>query len=164
MKIRLAEVDDAPIVARLILELAAEVAPGASTATAERVTAVARALLGGSSVWAVLAESGAGDAVGVLTLNECASISAGGRFGEITEMYVQPAFRSQGIGANLIRTALELGRSREWTRLEVGAPPVPPWARSSAFYRRNGFEDSGPRLKLALRRLQNDTPSGRGDS
>jgi GNAT superfamily N-acetyltransferase len=157
MKIRLAEVNDALIVARLILELVAEVAPDAPTAATERVTAVARALLGGSSVWAVLAESGAGGAVGVLTLNECASISAGGRFGEITEMYVQPAFRSQGIGANLIRAALEFGRSREWTRLEVGAPPVPPWARSSAFYRRNGFEESGPRLKLALRELRNDT-------
>lgn len=157
MKIRLAEVNDAPIVAGLILELVAEVAPGASTASTERVTAVARTLLGGSSVWALLAEPGAGKAVGVLTLNECASISAGGRFGEITEMYVQAAFRSQGTGANLIRAALEFGRSREWTRLEVGAPPVPPWARSSAFYRRNGFGESGPRLKLALRKSRDDT-------
>lgn len=101
--------------------------------------------------------SGAGEAVGVLTLNECASISAGGKFGEITEMYVQSAFRSQGIGASLIRAALEFGRLREWTRLEVGAPPDPPWARSSAFHRRNGFKDWGPRLKLSLRKLQDST-------
>jgi GNAT superfamily N-acetyltransferase len=165
MKIRLAEVNDSPIVATLILELVAEVsAPGTLMASTQHLTAVARALLSGSTVWALLAESDAGEAVGVLTLNECAAICAGGRFGEISEMYVRPSFRSQGIGENLVGAAVEFGRSRKWTRLEVGAPPVPPWARSSAFYRRNGFEESGPRLKLALRsstgKLSGQTASG----
>jgi GNAT superfamily N-acetyltransferase len=152
MKTRLAEVDDAPTVAALVLELVAEVnAPGTLTVSSQRLTAVAHALLGGSAVWALLAEPDAGKAVGVLTLNECAAIRAGGRFGEISEMYVRPSYRGQGIGGKLVRAAVEFARSRGWTRLEVGAPPVPAWARSTAFYRRNGFEESGPRLKLALR-------------
>ena len=152
MKIRLAEVNDSPTVATLILELVAEVsAPGTLSDSTQHLTAVARALLSSATVWALLAESDAGEVVGVLTLNECAAICAGGRFGEISEMYVQPSFRSQGVGKNLVGAAVKFGRSREWTRLEVGAPPVPPWARTCAFYRRIGFEESGSRLKLVLR-------------
>jgi hypothetical protein len=37
-----------------------------------------------------------------------------------------------------------------WGRLEVGAPDVPKWKGTLAFYRRNGFDEVGPRLKILL--------------
>ena len=50
--------------------------------------------------------------VGVVTLNECAAIYSGGRFGEISELYVVPDYRSKGVGAMLMEAAVALGR--EW--------------------------------------------------
>ena len=44
-------------------------------------------------------------AVGVLTLNECAAIYTGGKFGEIPELYVELNLRSAGIGPMLLEAA-----------------------------------------------------------
>jgi GNAT superfamily N-acetyltransferase len=76
----------------------------------------------------------------------------GGRFGEITELYVTPAFRALGVGKRLVEAAVEFARQRGWSRLEVGAPEIPKWAETVNFYRRTGFSEVGPRLKLELRR------------
>lgn len=93
----------------------------------------------------------AGDApVGVLVLNECAAIYAGGEFGEISELYVQPDARSGGVAHALLAAARAFGHERGWQRLEVGAPPQPEWARTLAFYEREGFEMVGPRLRHRL--------------
>jgi GNAT superfamily N-acetyltransferase len=86
----------------------------------------------------------------VLTLNACAAIYAGGRFGEITELYVRPELRSEGIGTRLIHAARVFGTAQGWTRLEVCTPTVPQWDRSVMFYQQNGFLLLGPRLKLPL--------------
>lgn len=85
---------------------------------------------------------------GVLMLNECAAVYAGGRFGEITELYVKPEHRSGGIAALLISEARNHAQKRGWRRLEVGAPDQPTWQRTLQFYLREGFVDVGPRLKL----------------
>jgi GNAT superfamily N-acetyltransferase len=151
MEIRLADVRDCEVVANLVYRLITELsAPQSSDVSAHVCLETACELLRGPAVWALLAESTDGDAVGVLTLNECCAIYAGGRFGEISELFVQPAFRSQGVGESLIRAAVDFGKSRGWKRLEVCAPPVPEWKRTVAFYRRTGFTQLGPRLKLSL--------------
>jgi len=151
--IRLAGEADAESVARLVLELFAELAsPGHSGYEAQAVTRTARNLLtAGDPVWAFLAEAGS-DPVGVLTLNQCASIYAGGRFGEISELYVRDPFRALGVGKRLVEAAAEFARQRGWSRLEVGAPELPKWAETVNFYRRTGFSEVGPRLKLELER------------
>ncbi len=46
----------------------------------------------------------------MINLNECSAIYAGGKFGEITEFYVKPEFRSQDIGASLISRAKDFAR------------------------------------------------------
>ena len=115
------------------------------------VRASTEGLLGeDSGVWVFLAEDECGDAAGILTLNECASIYAGGRFGEISELYVTPQARSKGLGPELLEEAMKFGRTRGWGRLEVGAPDVPRWSRTVSFYLSNGFVEVGPRLKLLL--------------
>jgi GNAT superfamily N-acetyltransferase len=151
MRIRRASVNDSEVVATLVFELIQELsAPKPASVTKAAVLGTTLELLSGSLVSAFLAESDDRDPAGVLTLNACAAIYAGGRFGEITELYVRPAFRSQKIGTQLIQAAIEFGKAQGWTRLEVCAPPVPPWERSVSFYQRNGFLLLGPRLKLPL--------------
>ena len=101
-------------------------------------------------VWFLLATTQDDRDVGVVTLNECAAIYAGGRFGEISELYVVPDFRSEGVGALLLEAAIGLGRERGWPDIEVGAPAVPRWQRTVDFYLKHGFEEVGPRLDLTL--------------
>lgn len=152
ISVRQATVADVDIVATLVHLLLVELTPEDETPpTLEWVHRTTEALLAdNTSLWAFLAESDEGAAIGVLTLNECASIYAGGRFGEISELYVTPSRRSKGVGPKLLEAAKEFGRLMGWGRLEVGAPDVPKWKRTLAFYRRLGFDEIGPRLRLLL--------------
>jgi GNAT superfamily N-acetyltransferase len=113
--------------------------------------ATAKALLAsGVSVWSFLATRSDERDIGVVTLNECSAIYAGGQFGEISELYVAPDSRSSGVGAALITAAAGFGRERGWSSIEVGAPSVPVGQRTVDFYLRSGFEEIGPRLDLTL--------------
>jgi GNAT superfamily N-acetyltransferase len=88
--------------------------------------------------------------VGICMLTENVAIFSGGRFGMLTELYVEPKVRSQKVAAQLLEVASDFGRAKGWGSLEVGAPPQPRWARSLNFYRRAGFVEVGPRLRLRL--------------
>ncbi len=115
----------------------------------------ARALLSGNEgVWSFLATTHDDRDVGVVTINQCAAISSGGRFGEISELYVVPDHRSKGVGALLIDATVGFGRERGWQSIEVGAPSVPAWQRTVDFYLGHGFEEIGPRLDLPLQRAE----------
>jgi len=149
MNIRRASVPDAELVAELVLELLNELSGlEPSGYRASELAELASSLLRTEDLSAVLAEHD-GAPVGVLVLNGCASLYAG-RFGEITEMYVKPAFRSSDIGEALLKEAVEIARERSWSRLEVGTPEQPAWARTLAFYKRHGFIETGVRLKLPV--------------
>lgn len=145
-------------VAKLVASLLRELTPNQSpsdrsqeTEGDEKIARVATTLLNGqNNVWALLAESGSGEPVGVLTLNQSAAIYAGGPFGEISELYVTPACRSARVGEKLLEAACSFARNRHWTRLEVGAPEMPAWARTVSFYKAKGFREVGPRLKCEL--------------
>ena len=151
MKIRQANGNDSGVVGMLVYELIAKLnAPKPPSPTAEVIMGTAHKLLCGPNIWAFLAESDAGEHAGVLTLNGCAAIYAGGHFGEVAELYVRPAFRSQSVGSQLLRAAIEFGKTQGWTRLEVCTPPMPQWARTLSFYQQKGFIALGPRLKLPL--------------
>jgi GNAT superfamily N-acetyltransferase len=152
ISVRQATVADVDVVATLVHLLLLEITSEDETPpTVERAHTATKALLADdTSVWAFLAESDVGEALGVLTLNECASIYAGGRFGEISELYVTPSSRSKGVGPKLLAAAKEFGSFMGWGRLEVGAPDVPKWKRTTAFYCRNGFDEVGPRPKILL--------------
>jgi len=85
-----------------------------------------------------------------MTLNECMAIYAGGAFGEISELHVEPDLRSQGVARLLGSHAGAEGQERGWRRIEVGAPAQPDWQRTLRFYLANGFEEVGPRLRRLL--------------
>lgn len=149
MEIREAAEEDAGEIARLALELLDELnSQSPSGYETSALSSRARTLLRLQAITALLAIKD-GTAIGLAVLNPCASLYAG-YFGEITELYVKPEFRSGGTGASLIDAAVAIARSRSWSRLEVGTPELPLWARTAAFYMRNGFIEVGARLKLPV--------------
>jgi GNAT superfamily N-acetyltransferase len=85
--------------------------------------------------------------IGVITVVQSMAIYAGGRFGIINEFYVLPEYRSCGVGNLLIEETIKLGKSKEWHRIEVGAPNENNWQRTIDFYIRENFTPIGPRLK-----------------
>ena len=97
-----------------------------------------------------LARAEAGEVAGLVTLCETFAIYANGNYGVIDEMYVAPAFRSQGLGKRLIDTIKGFGREKGWTRIDVTAPEGKGWERTRRFYEREGFSFAGPKLKLPL--------------
>lgn len=139
---------DAEIVARAVALLLEELAPG-HVADVPALEANARKILALPGVFSRIAEID-GAFAGAVVANECAAIYAGGVFGEITELYVRPGFRSRGVAAALVAEVKKLGCSRDWRRIEVGAPEQPKWARTLAFYEREGFALVGPRLRILL--------------
>lgn len=149
IELRQAEVDDAGTVAELVHRLVSELDPGRADAKSlARYQHAAAQLVGkDAGYWAFIAETPEDSAVGLITLNECTAIYAEGRFGTIAELYIAPAYRSQGVGALLLERAITFAGTRGWVRLEVGAPDQPRWSRTFDFYRRNGFVEIGPRLK-----------------
>ncbi len=138
-------------VGNLVYELLAEIYPDGPYKR-DAFIETARALLsGGEGVWSFLATTRDDRDVGVVTINQCAAISSGGRFGEISELYVVPDYRSKGVGALLIDATIGFCRERGWHSIEVGAPSAPTWQRTIDFYLGHGFEEVGPRLDLELR-------------
>ncbi len=152
ISIRRAGPEDSTIVGGLVYSLIGEIVPGYTGIKPERSysDAAAALLADHTGVWAFIASAGTGRHVGVITLNECAAVYAGGLFGEISELYVASDFRSAGVGAMLIDTAIEFGKKRRWSVLEVGAPDVPRWQKTVDFYLSRGFEVVGPRLDYDL--------------
>jgi GNAT superfamily N-acetyltransferase len=88
---------------------------------------------------------------GFVALYPSYALYAEGAFGTISELYVRPAYRSQGIGAALVDAVTQAARAKGWTRLEVTTPPLPLFERTYRFYARQGFTISGGRkMKMPL--------------
>lgn len=152
LTIRPAILADAPAVGALVARLLAELHDEPiDQAEIDRATVTAHRLLAEHPGFAALLAQDAKRApVAVLTLSECCAIYAGGRFGEIAEFYVDPAWRSRGLGRRMIDAAFAEAKVRRWSRLEVGAPDLPRWQRTVDFYKGCGFAEIGPRLKRAI--------------
>lgn len=149
IKIKMASPSDSDVVGELVYSLLMEFfAEQSHLFPIEKMkNAAAELLLPGSGVWSFLAIDG-DNVVGMINLNECSAIYAGGRFGEITELYIKPDFRSKKIGEKLISRAKEFAKEKAWEVLEVGAPDVPRCQRTVDFYLKNGFSEIGPRLEI----------------
>lgn len=148
INLRKADSKDARLVASFVVSLLKELAPEADISATE-IETTASTLLSGNSVVGLLAFAGE-TPIGLLMLNECAAIYAGGTFGEITELFVTPECRSHGVASSLLEAAIETGKERQWKRLEVGAPGQPAWNRTLNFYLREDFAEIGPRLRKLI--------------
>ena len=156
VRIEQATSDDAEEIACLIGALLGEImeAIGAKVFNFDTVeaTQLLRRLLGGGRYEAFVARDADGKAVGTITLSESCGLYAGGLFGTIPEFYVDPGWRSRGVGAALAGAAHAHARILGWRRLEVTTPPLPQFDRTLAFYESRGFAVTGGRkLKLDIR-------------
>jgi len=88
--------------------------------------------------------------LGLITIVPCFAIYNGGDFGVITELYVDRKKRSSGIGKMLLHKAIEYSKLQGWTKLEVGAPDSSQWPRTIQFYKKNGFVEKEPKLRIDL--------------
>ena len=89
--------------------------------------------------------------VGFIALYESHALYAEGAFGTIPELYVRPAYRSHGVGDQLLHTAMEYGMHKGWKRLEVTTPPLPEFDRTFRFYETHGFDVAGgKKMKVLL--------------
>ena len=100
---------------------------------------------------AFLAVDEAGIPVGAVTVVETFAIYAGGNYGVIDEMVVEPRHRSRGIGRLLIDAVKEHARQRGWARIDVTAPPEKVWERTVKFYEAQEFVFTGPKLRFRVR-------------
>lgn len=90
-------------------------------------------------------------AIGLVSCYESYALSASGVFGTLAELYVRPAYRSQGVGHHLIEQVKAFGQSCHWKLLQVTTPPLPQFDRSLAFYEREGFVvTGGKKLQVLL--------------
>ena len=89
--------------------------------------------------------------VGFIALYESHALYAEGAFGTIPELYVRPAYRSHGVGDQLLHAAKEYGQNKGWKRLEVTTPPLPEFDRTFHFYETQGFDVAGgKKMKVLL--------------
>ncbi len=144
---------DAEIVAELTGALLEEIMAASGTRhfvfDVETAARNFRAFLHGSGYAAHIARRGSA-ALGLVTLSSTRALYAGGEFGIVTELYVTPECRSQGLGARLLETARDFARQAGWVRLEVTTPPLPEFERALHFYQSHGFEIAGGRKLKSL--------------
>ena len=88
--------------------------------------------------------------VAMMTVTEIMALFAKGRFGLIMEFYVDPIYRSQGVGEAMIAEARALAKRREWSCLELNSPGGESGKRATNFYVRQGFREIGPMMRLDL--------------
>lgn len=92
----------------------------------------------------------ADEVLAFFTLNESFAIFANGKYGIINELWVNTAFRSQGIGKQVIQEIRRIAAVRNWQRVDVSAPVSEKWDRTFNFYQDNGFIFTGRKLKITI--------------
>lgn len=143
---------DAPAVAAAIGQLLVELSGGGPPA--EELERATMDLVRDRGLGALLvAEAGGEDGlVGVLAASWQHAVHVPGRYGTIQDLWVDPKWRSRAIGQRLVEAFCELARAAGAQRIEVGLPreDFERIAATTAFYRGNGFEHLGPRMRRKL--------------
>ena len=152
VEVREATEADAPAVADAIGGLLVELSGGGPAAgELERATIE---LVRDRGLGALLvAEAGGEDGiVGVLAASWQHAVHVPGRYGTIQDLWVHPEWRSRAVGRELVEAYCELARREGAKRIEVGLPreDFDRIDATTAFYRANGFEHLGPRMRRKL--------------
>ena len=125
---------------------------GGSCPERSQLEAEVRALLDDPEGGSVLIAEADGRIVGVLSASWQRAIHVPGVYATIQDLWVDEVWRSRGVGAELVEAIASQARSRGVGRLEVGLPreTFAAIASTESFYRRNGFEHLGPRMRRLL--------------
>jgi len=148
--VREANVEDVEEVAAAVESLLAEL--GGRMPSRTQMEAEVQALLDDPKGGSVLIAEADGEIVGVLTASWQRAIHVPGVYATVQDLWVDEAWRSRGVGAELVEAIASQARTRGVSRLEVGLPreTFAAIASTESFYRRNGFEPLGPRLRRLL--------------
>ena len=147
--IRKAELADLELVYELIKKLLIELGEEASS-LGYITTDTINKLMQNNTTTVLLAVDENDNALGFATLTETQAIYAGGNYGVIDEMYVEPEYRNLQLGKALIDAIKEIGKEKGWNRIDVTAPTEKRWERTVQFYEREGFKFTGPKLKFEI--------------
>lgn len=150
-RVRQASPRDARAVAEAVHALLLEL--GGKPAAVDAIEREAQALLRNPEAGVLLlAESSGTGLVGVLGATWLSALHIPGRYGLIQELWVHPSWRSLTIGRDLIEAVFALARAQRIARVEVGLPSdgFAGLAATEAFYRGNGFELLGARMRRTL--------------
>ena len=143
---------DVPAAAAAVAELLVELSGGGPDAA--ELEEATRKLVGdpGEGTLLVAEARGEGKIVGILAGSWQHAIHVPGRYGTIQDLWVHPDWRSKAIGRDLVEAYCEIARRAGAKRLEVGLPreSFPAIKATEAFYRVNGFEHLGPRMRRKL--------------
>jgi GNAT superfamily N-acetyltransferase len=142
---------DSEVVLELMEQLVKELADKKSRVKTLRLGKILQDIIEHQDTFvSYLAKTEDNEPVAVVNLMESVSVYANGRYGIISEIYVKPGCRKDGIGRMLIEKAIQHGKKKDWNRIEITAPLGDHAIRSVIFYENMGFTHSGPRLKLLL--------------
>lgn len=148
--VREAGADDVGAVATAVESLLLEL--GGRRPERSDLEAEVRAHLDDSDGASVLIAEADGKIVGLLSASWQRAIHVPGVYATIQDLWVDEAWRSRGVGAELVEAVASQARTRGVSRLEVGLPreTFAAIASTESFYRRNGFEHLGPRMRRLL--------------
>jgi GNAT superfamily N-acetyltransferase len=150
IRVRQAQAGDVEGVTRAVAGLLAEL--GGRMPSRAAMEEEVQALLDDPQGGSVLLAEADGGIVGVLTASWQRAIHVPGVYVTIQDLWVEEAWRSRGVGAELVEAIASQARSRGVSRLEVGLPreTFAAIASTESFYRRSGFEHLGPRMRRLL--------------
>jgi GNAT superfamily N-acetyltransferase len=150
LTVREADAGDVEGVAAAVGSLLGEL--GGRRPGSEELETEVRALLEDPAGGSVLIAEADGSIVGVLSASWQRAIHVPGVYATIQDLWVDEAWRSRGVGAELVGAIASQARTRGVSRLEVGLPreTFAAIASTESFYRRNGFEPLGPRMRRLL--------------
>jgi GNAT superfamily N-acetyltransferase len=143
---RIARSADAPEVVRLVIKLLSELRGESWIGDEQSLVEKTRNFIRNGDCVAFLYNVD-GRNIGVLTISVTKAVRTEGEYGIIQELYIEPEYRSTGYGRQLLEQAIAWMKEKGWPRLEVGLPSLPQWEKTLLFYEKNGFVQTGPRLK-----------------
>ncbi len=143
LNVRLATLSDGDEVLRLVNGLLVEL--GGSPRPAYAAGPVLDELTGGGNAGFIVIAEVDGAARAVCTASFVQALRTVGRYVILQEMYVEPDWRSSGVGRAVIDFALEHAVASGCQVVELGTPRI--GERQIEFYERAGFVSVGARLR-----------------
>jgi GNAT superfamily N-acetyltransferase len=148
--VRAALAADAPTIAEAVRELLFEL--GGTPASSAAIEGAALALMDDGRSGALLVAQAGAALVGVLGASWQCALHVPGRYALIQDLWVHPSWRGKAIGGELLSAVFALAHELQMTRIEVGLPRerFAGLEATAAFYRDNGFEPLGARMRRTL--------------
>jgi len=141
---------DIPAIAEAIADLLLEL--GGSAPPHEQMRDAVQAVLEDEALGCVIVAEAGERLIGVLAASWQHAIHVPGPYCILQDLWTDPTWRSEGIGATLLCELFERMRGRGVTRVEVGLPSerFAALQATAAFYDVNGFTALGPRMRMVL--------------